>query len=161
MEGVAAGGALCGPWRRASRGSFGVLASSILDEPGAEHTHMSEHTDQCSCNRGSADDVRIAFGKAEPWARRRRAAADQSRKATFGEIFVRNIIVAKRAGVGNLGWHWSGVTRACRPEEHQLTAADGCRSHRQWWRCGSAGRKSWRLRPNRSGKKKAAGGASF
>jgi len=60
-----------------------------------------------------------------------------------------------------LDWHWLGATRACRLEEHQLTGADGCRSHRQWWRCGSAGRKSWRLRLNRSGKKKAAGGASF
>src|SRR6516162_5622118 len=37
----------------------------------------------------------------------------------------------------------------------------GVRRDRQWWRCGSAGRKSWRLRPNRSGKKKVAGGASF
>ena len=54
-----------------------------------------------------------------------------------------------------------GATSACRLEEYQLTGADGCRSHRQWWRCGSAGRESWRLRPNRSGKKKAAGGASF
>ena len=60
-----------------------------------------------------------------------------------------------------LDWHWLGATRACRLEEHQLTGADGCRSHRQWWRCGSAGRKSWRLRLNRSGKKKVAGGASF
>ena len=25
LDGVAAGGALCGPWRRASRGSFGVV----------------------------------------------------------------------------------------------------------------------------------------
>ena len=48
------------------------------------------------------------------------------------------------------GWHWLGATRACRLEEHQMTGADGCRSHRQWWRCGNAGRKSWRLRPNRS-----------
>ena len=30
------------------------------------------------------------------------------------------------------GWHWLGATRACRLEEHQLTGADGCRSHRQW-----------------------------
>src|SRR5215472_8120457 len=37
----------------------------------------------------------------------------------------------------------------------------GVRRDRQWWRCGSAGRKSWRLRPNRGGKKKVAGGASF
>jgi hypothetical protein len=28
-----------------------------------------------------------------------------------------------------------GATRACRLEEHQLTGADGCRSHRQWWLC--------------------------
>src|SRR6516225_10126111 len=48
------------------------------------------------------------------------------------DVFGQTLIVAKPAGVGNLGWHWLGVTRACRPEEHQLTGADGCRSHRQW-----------------------------
>jgi len=30
------------------------------------------------------------------------------------------------------GWHWLDATRICRLEEHQLTGADGCRSHRQW-----------------------------